>query len=375
MRAWERGSRRKQEGAVAITVAVCLVMLLGFAALAIDVGNVMVTRNQLQNAADAAAMAGAGCLIRRTACSNTTATQPDWTTATAKASAFSTSTSTNQVQGAAVKVSTVSTGYWNVTGTPFRLETLPFTPGPNDLPAVQVLIRKDGTNANGAVATFLSNVLGVQTLKASAVATAVLSQPGSVGPGGLFPLAMSKCLYDNYWDSTTSAPKLSPNNNTLPGTSVAQQTGQPYFFQIGSSYHYGACDSGQWTTFDQDNNSASYARSLLTSGNTTTFAIGASPGTWIQTGTENTLFNGTAACSAAGNGQCAWVTAPVVDTPSTSGFQPVVAFACLHVLNAQNGTKPYVLVQMTNDMSHCETPNAGGFGTGYGAYTPPRLVQ
>ena len=369
------GSRKKQQGAIAITVAVCMVMLLGFAGLAIDVGNVLVARNELQNAADAAAMAGAGCLIRRTACANTTATQPDWTTAKATASSFSTSTSTNQVQGARVKASTVSTGYWNVTGTPYRLETLPFTPGANDLPAVQVIIRKDGTDANGAVATFLSKVLGVQTLKASAVATAVLSQPGSVGPGGLFPLAMSKCLYDNYWDSTTGSPKLSPNNNTLPGTSVAQQAGQPYFFQIGSSYHYGTCDSGQWTTFDQNNNSASYARSLLTSGNTTTLTIGASPGTWIQTGTENTLFNGTASCSAAGNGQCEWATAPVVNTPSTSGFQPVVAFACLHILNAKNGSLPYVLVQMTNDMSHCETPNAGGFGTGYGAYTPPRLVQ
>lgn len=369
------GSRKKQEGAVAITVAVCLVMLLGFAGLAIDVGNVMVARNQLQNAADAAAMAGAGCLRPRTECSNTTATQPDWTTATAKASAFSTSTSTNKVQGAAVKASTVATGYWNITGSPSGLQLLPHTPIATDLPAVRVIIHKDGTDANGAVATFLSNVLGVQTLKASAVATAVLSTPGSVGPGGLFPLAMSKCLYDNYWDSTTSAPKLSPNNNTLPGTSVAQQTGQPYFFQIGSSYHYSTCDSGQWTTFDQDNNSASYARSLLTGGNTTTFVIGASPGTWIQTGTENTLFNGTAACSAAGNGQCEWVTAPVVNTLSTNGFQPVVAFACLHILNAKNGSFPYVLVQMSNDMSHCETPNSGGFGSGYGSYTPPRLVQ
>lgn len=369
------GSRAKQKGGVAITVALCMVVLLGFAGLAIDIGNLLVARNQLQNAADAAAMAGAGCLIRRTECSNTTATQPDWTTATAKASAFSTSTSTNKVQGAYVNVSTVSTGYWNVTGTPSGLEALPLTPTVNDLPAVQVTIHKDGTNANGAVPTFLSKVLGVQILKASAVATAVLSQPGSVGPGGLFPLAMSKCLYDNYWDSNSNSPKLSPNNNTLPGTTVAQQTGQPYFFQIGSSYHYGTCDSGQWTTFDQDNNSASYARSLLTGGNTTTFVIGASPGTWIQTGTENTLFNGTAACSAAGNGQCAWVTAPVVDTPSTSGFQPVVAFACLHILNAKNGSFPYVLVQMTNDMSHCETPNSGGFGSGYGSYTPPRLVQ
>jgi len=44
-------------------------------------------------------------------------------------------------------------------------------------------------------------------------------------------------------------------------------------------------------------------------------------------------------------------------------------------LNAQNGSMPYVLVQMSSDMSHCETSNSGGVGPNYGAYTPPRLVQ
>ncbi|AOK61626.1 hypothetical protein WM29_20910 [Burkholderia ubonensis] len=369
-------SRKKQEGAVAITVALSMIILLGIAALAIDIGNLLVARNELQNAADAAAMAGAGCLIRRAECGNPAASQPDWTTAQATASAFSTATTTNKVQGAYVQVGTAATGYWNATGTPYGLESLPFTPGANDLPAVQVTIRKDGSNANGAVPVFLGKIFGAQILKASAVATAVLSTPGNVGPGGLFPLAISQCLYDNYWDSSTESPKTAPNSGVVPGFSWPNQiAGQPYIFQIGSAYHYGACSSGQWTTFNTDDNSAGYAKTLLTSGNPNTLSIGASPGTWIQTGTENTLFNGTATCSAAGNGQCTWVTMPVVNDPSTSGFQIVVAFACLHILNAQNGSQPYVLVQMTNDMSHCETPNSGGVGPNFGAYTPPRLVQ
>ena len=48
--------------------AIGLLSLLGFAALAIDVGYLFVVRNELQNAADAAALAGAGHLtpyIRR----------------------------------------------------------------------------------------------------------------------------------------------------------------------------------------------------------------------------------------------------------------------------------------------------------------------
>jgi hypothetical protein len=213
-------------------------------------------------------------------------------------------------------------------------------------------------------------------MKVSAVATAVLSSPASVGPHGLFPIAMSKCLYDTYWNSTTNAPKNAPNSGVVTGISWPNQVaGQPYIFQIGSSYHYGTCDSGQWTTFDVSNQSASYVKGLLTSGNPTTLSIGSSPGTWMQSGTENSVYNAASACSAAGNGQCAWATVAVVSDPSASGFQPVVAFACLHILDASKGSMPYVLVQMSNDMSHCETLASGGVGPNYGAYTPPRLVQ
>lgn len=51
--------KRHESGAVAVLVAVLLVVLLGFAALAIDVGHAMLVRGQMQNAADAAAHAGA----------------------------------------------------------------------------------------------------------------------------------------------------------------------------------------------------------------------------------------------------------------------------------------------------------------------------
>ena len=49
-----------QEGISAVIVAVCLVMLIGFIALSIDVSHLVVARNELQNAADAGALAGAG---------------------------------------------------------------------------------------------------------------------------------------------------------------------------------------------------------------------------------------------------------------------------------------------------------------------------
>jgi hypothetical protein len=52
-------SAMNQRGATAILVAVALVVLVGFTALAIDVGHLVLARNELQNAADAGALAGA----------------------------------------------------------------------------------------------------------------------------------------------------------------------------------------------------------------------------------------------------------------------------------------------------------------------------
>lgn len=51
--------RNDQRGAVAIIVGICMLMFLGFAALALDLGHLFVARNELQNAADAGALAGA----------------------------------------------------------------------------------------------------------------------------------------------------------------------------------------------------------------------------------------------------------------------------------------------------------------------------
>ncbi|MBF0335622.1 MAG: hypothetical protein HQL40_18585, partial [Alphaproteobacteria bacterium] len=50
---------RDRSGTVAVQVAVTAAALLGAGALAIDLGRAMVLSSQLQNAADAAALAGA----------------------------------------------------------------------------------------------------------------------------------------------------------------------------------------------------------------------------------------------------------------------------------------------------------------------------
>lgn len=57
MRRLKRGQRRPEKGATAILVALTLVMLCGFAAIAVDAGALWWDRKQLQNGADAGALA------------------------------------------------------------------------------------------------------------------------------------------------------------------------------------------------------------------------------------------------------------------------------------------------------------------------------
>ena len=57
-----RANRPSRAGTVLPLVTVCLISLLGFVALAIDIGVLQVARSQCQNAADSAALAGARSL-------------------------------------------------------------------------------------------------------------------------------------------------------------------------------------------------------------------------------------------------------------------------------------------------------------------------
>ena len=60
-----RQPERRRRGAVAPLTAVLLIPILGMLAFAIDIGYITETNLELQNAADAAALAGAAKLLDR----------------------------------------------------------------------------------------------------------------------------------------------------------------------------------------------------------------------------------------------------------------------------------------------------------------------
>ena len=61
--------------------------------------------------------------------------------------------------------------------------------------------------------------------------------------------------------------KLSSGQYRLYSRKIDPGTGLPYEFLIGSSYHYGLCESGQWTSFKMGTQSAADMKDLIKNGN------------------------------------------------------------------------------------------------------------
>jgi Flp pilus assembly protein TadG len=105
-RLWNLAAR---EGAVAVFVALTMVVLLGVAALAVDIGYLYVVRGELQNAADAGALAGAQALY-----------SPTGRQVNVGANALAIDYVTrNFSENAAVTVDRVERGHWSFTGRTF----------------------------------------------------------------------------------------------------------------------------------------------------------------------------------------------------------------------------------------------------------------
>jgi hypothetical protein len=238
-----------------------------------------------------------------------------------------------------------------VTASPAVIQSKNITPGPNDVPAVKVTVTRDTGKNGGPVPLWFGGFAGFKEAPVSASAIALVSGPGAVGAGSLFPVAITKCLYDKYWDTTKMRPKIDPG------------TGKPYTFKIGSAYHYDACSSGQWTSFQVDSNNVPTIRDLIESGNPSPIAIGDK--IWIQPGTKNTIYG-----SVPSNTD---VLIPVVVELDTHTYEPVVAFAAFHIDFAVGGSGKYIQGHFTTNVRVQE--GARGIGPYYGAFIPPRLGQ
>jgi Flp pilus assembly protein TadG len=342
---------------VAIQVALFLVVLLGFAALAIDVARAFVVRNELQNAADAAALAGASALSGALTVSSSSG---PWNTADAAAQTTAKSVVVlNSANGKPLADAQVQTGYWNVTGTPAGLQSSAIKPGQYDKPAVMVTVSLSSGNNGGALPMVFAPVLGISTMPVSASAVAVISAPGYAGTGSLFPMVISKCLLSdpNYWNATTGQP-------------VDDSSGNPKELNIDSSYHADdGCNYGQWTSFQTDANDVPTVDNLIQNGNPTPLSVG--DNTWIEPGTKTSIYNHMTDYI----NLPAQVLLPVVADITTHAEQPIIGFVAFQIDASVGGSGKYVQGHFLGGLKAQGTAGGSGAGPYYGAYTPAGLAQ
>ncbi|TCD47266.1 hypothetical protein E0L29_09050 [Chlorobium sp. N1] len=330
-----------QRGSAALLFALFLPVLLGFAALAVDLARVQLTRIELQNAADAAAMAGARSL------DDPGGDPYNWTAAETVALEFA---RRNVANGEAILDAEIETGYWNIPDPSLGLHG---AAAAGDVPAVRARISLAEGRNGGPLPLFFAPILDIADSEVRAEAVAVIAAPA--GGSGLFPFVIGKKMLDHYWD-------------TLSGSPVLDADGEAPSIRLGSVYTFDGQDvlSGQWTTFqsDQKNPDVPFMRDLIERGNTTALSIG--DDTYIQPGAKATLYSEVPVGTD--------VAIFVVEEVDTDSFEPIVAIAGFHIDGFNQGGK-YITGHFIDMAMFAGLDPGSGEGIDYGARTPPILVQ
>lgn len=180
----------EDKGSVAIITAVVLFfVLIGVAALAIDIGRLATTKNELQNIADAGALAGAGELGDRYY-NGKYPSDNNWDWDDLRKVASDTGFE-NKIDGknVIIRYEDINFGWWD--GVAFA------NSGPNVQNAVKVIARKDNV-ANNPISTFFSNILGIDYFEPNALAIAAISARTEWEPGEVtMPFGISQEWFEH----------------------------------------------------------------------------------------------------------------------------------------------------------------------------------
>lgn len=189
-------SNRRRRGTVLPVVTVCLVGLVGFIALAIDVGMMAVARTQCQNAADIAALAGARALDGKNTNNNL-----DAAIVTAKGAAKANKVLNQDVTDG--QITTARGGVYRYQQAAGRFQAVFETPGAAEAyGVVQVTITTDQP-------TYFARIFGVNSLNVGATATAV-HRPRDVAVVLDFSASMGYSSLFNY-DTGSAVGSLNPD--------------------------------------------------------------------------------------------------------------------------------------------------------------------
>ena len=335
------------KGIALVYIALAIFALVACLGLTIDLGHMYVVRGELQNAADAAALAGAWSLYKDPL-NPGAAPALDFTRAQTAATDFINQNSSDNVS---LANGTIATGCWNITLNQLEsCSTIP--PASPQVPAVTATINRSAGNNGGAVPTFFAKVFGAnETTVSSRQAVAVSGFPGSVPGGTLFPLALSSCMTDQYF-----------SQNPLPSP--------PTTITISSVYVPGGanCYTGQWTSFKLDNNDVPTILDLMANGNPTPLRTG--DDVWIEPGAKASLYKETN-----DNFRNIDVLMAIVDGSTgitTHAEMAIKGFATFHIDSANQAQKTVTghFIQYFKDY-----PGIRPGGSVSNTVTPPLMVQ
>lgn len=228
---------KDERGAVAIIIGLTMAIFIGLAAFAIDIGHICVVRNELRNAADAGALAGARFLYTEDGTSvNPGANQIAHDAAVA-----------NTGEGTPVEVNwsggndgDVQRGHWSFTLNTFwpndsldpvelwGKSTEELDLDPNFINAVRVVSRREASPAS----SFFSKIFGYDGFALQAEAVAYIGYAGKFNPGEIDqPIAI--CM----------------ESIIQPGGAFECNIGR----MINSGGNVETSNTGGWTDFNQDN--------------------------------------------------------------------------------------------------------------------------
>ena len=179
-----------QRGVTAIVVAIVLPVLIAVVALAVDVGYLAVTKNELQNIADASALAGArqlGSIYQTMSYEDQQIYVCDPAPIKDMAKEIASKNRAGGKDNIIIDDGDIIIGDW---------DGATLTPTLAQPDAVEVTARRDG-GANGPIVTFFARIFGIDTADVVADATAALTGKLTAGPGGLpIPFGISEHRFD-----------------------------------------------------------------------------------------------------------------------------------------------------------------------------------
>ena len=241
-----------ERGATTIMVAACMFVIIGLSSLVIDLGQLYTVRNELQNTADAAALAGVAQLVQNqggsTVRDSATATQAILAVAQKQSQLNGLPT----VADGARNDLTITYGFWDIYATDRNLawtaigSTCPSTSNAN---AAQVTIKRDSGLVFGPVANTFAKVMGFSISQVEATAIAYLGYAKGAQAGTVtVPLALPQSVLaglksdsDN-WLARLLAPREAhavSNSYTfkdLGGSTFYQNNLQKPLYDTGKAY-------------------------------------------------------------------------------------------------------------------------------------------